>query len=163
VTVIPLYYEPLLLKQWRLGRLQGVWYRSFKGTFCERDLSNASNQCRRGYHFGEWFTVRHYLSKGFNVLPPKYLHQTRPQARAKALKILGEAGVAFLDRRIKVSSKMRKAPRPDLLVYRGRTFFFVEVKRDTDRLSGAQSLFFPKIEKKFGCAVFVVNLKPRLP
>ena len=161
MTEISLHYEPQLLKEWRLGRLHNVWYQRYKSTFCERDLSNASRQCRSGYHFGEWFVARYFVAKGFSVLPPKYLHRTRPEARAKALKILGEAGVAFLTRRIKVDS--RKAPRPDLLVYRGTTFFFGEVKRDTDRLSKTQSLFFPEIEKKLRCVVKIVNLKPRKP
>jgi hypothetical protein len=161
---IKLSYPPELLRKWKLGLLHRDWYRRHRDTFCERDLSNAEGQCHNGYHFGEWYTVRHFRQQGYQVLPPKYLHSTRPVARRKATEILGKAGVRFLERMRKLGgSKLRNPPRPDLLVFRSnpKTFFFVEVKRDKDKLSTAQRQFFPLIEIQFGCEVRIVYLKPR--
>src|SRR5579863_136029 len=113
-----LYYPTELLREWKLGRLHRKWYESDIETFCELDLRNAEGQCRRGYHFGEWFMIRHYREQGYEVLPPKYLHPTRPEARKKATWVLGEAGVAFLMQKRSFDSKLRKSPRPDLLVFK---------------------------------------------
>lgn len=119
-------------------------------------------QHESGYHFGEWFTVRYFLRQGYEVLPPKYLLPSRVRAKRKATKILSEAGVAFLLRKRRFGgSKPRGSPRPDLLVFKNsKEFFFVEVKRDGDRLSSAQKQFFPMIERRFGCDVKVAKLLP---
>lgn len=157
------YYRPELLRDWKFGRLHLKWQRHDRNTFSERDLSNAKGQYRKGYHFGEWFVARHFLGQGYEVLTPKYLHPTRPEKLSKATEILGKAGVAFLKRRRKLGgSKLRKSPRPDLLVFKSqpKTFFFVEVKRDGDKLSSAQKRFFPMIERKFCCEVEIVKLLP---
>jgi Holliday junction resolvase-like predicted endonuclease len=160
---ISLCYAPHLLARWKQGQLHRVWYRRDRATFCERDLSNAEGQCHNGFHFGEWFAVRHFRRQGYYVLPEKYLSPTRPIARQRAIEILGEAGVAFLLRERRFDSKLRESPRPDLLVFKSnpKTFFFVEVKRDTDKLSSAQTKFFPMIEKHLNCEVRIVNLKAR--
>ena len=59
-----------------------------------------------------------------------------------ATQVLGKEGVAFLERkRMCDSPKLRWPPTPDLLVFKPKSkksFFFVEVKRDRDRLSSAQ-------------------------
>lgn len=163
MTEITFPYPPELLRDWKLGRLHRKWYRRDRGTFCELDLSNAEDQCHRGYHFGEWFMIRHFREQGYEVLPPKYLHPTRPDARQKAIEVLGTAGVAFLMQKRRFGAKLRKSPRPDLFVFKSnlKSFFFVEVKRDTDRLSSAQRTFFPMIEDKLGCEVRIVQLKAR--
>jgi hypothetical protein len=161
MTGITIYYPAKLLKEWKLGRVHQNWYMRDRATFCERDLSNAEGQCHRGYHFGEWFVARHFLRKGHRVLTEKYLSPTRPKALQKATEVLGEAGVAFLLRERSFGSKLREPPRPDLLIIKSnpKSFFFVEVKRDADRLSSAQRQFFPMIEEKLGCEVRIVHLK----
>jgi hypothetical protein len=159
---ITLHYSAKRLRDWKLGRLHPIWYRRDMAAFSELDLSNAKNQCRRGFHFGEWFIARYFLRKGYRVLPEKYLNKKRPRALQKATEVLGEAGVAYLKRMRRLGgSELRTSPRPDLLVYKSnlKTFFFVEVKRDADRLSRAQRLFFPMIEEKLRCRVKVVKLK----
>lgn len=163
MTEITIYYPVQLLREWKLGRLHRKWYECDRATFCERDLKNADGQHRRGYHFGECFMIRHFREQGYEVLPPKYLHPTRPEARQKAIKVLGEAGVAFLMQKKRFGGKLRKSPRPDLLVFKSnpKTFFFVEVKRDADKLSSAQRQFFPMIEAKLGCEVRIVHLRAR--
>lgn len=105
--------------------------------------------------------ARHFLLKGYCVLPEKYLSPTRPIARRKATEVLGGSGVAFLLRERRFSSKLRWSPHPDLLVFKSKakSFFFVEVKRDADRLSDAQRRFFPRIERKLRCRVVVVKLQ----
>jgi hypothetical protein len=161
MTEITLHYPVELLKDWKLGRLHPIWYRRDMATFCKLDLSNAKNQCRRGFHFGEWFIARHFLRAGYCVLPEKYLNQKRPRALQKATDVLGEDGISYLKRMRRFGgSKLQTSPRPDLLVYKSNLtdFFFVEVKRDADRLSRAQRQFFPMIEEKLGCKVIVVKL-----
>jgi len=164
MTEIIVYYLAERIRDWKLGRLHPIWYRSDRATFCELDLSNAKNQCRYGWHFGEWFMARHFLRQGYCVLPEKYLSPTRERALRKATQVLGGTGVAFLNRKRRFGgSKLRWSPHPDLLVFKWnpKMFFFVEVKRDTDRLSIAQRQFFPMIEEKLGCEVRIVHLKAR--
>lgn len=159
-----LYYAAEDLRDWKLGCLHRKWYECDKTTFCELDLKNADGQHCRGFHYGEWFMIRHFREQGYEVLPPKYLHPTRPEARQKAIEILGQAGVAYLMKKRRFGTGLRKSPRPDLLVFKSnpKTFFFVEVKRDTDKLSSAQKQFFPMIEEKLGCEVRIAYLKARL-
>jgi hypothetical protein len=158
------YYRPELLRDWKLGRLQSKWQKHDSNTFSKLDLSNAIRQRRKGYHFGEWFTARHYLRQGYEGLTEKWLHPSRGEKLSRAKEILGEAGVAYLKRRRKLGgSKPRKSPRPDLLVIKSQptSFFFVEVKRDGDKLSRAQKRFFLMIERKFRRQVKIVKVLPR--
>jgi hypothetical protein len=156
-----LYYPPRLFEKWKKRAKHRKWLIArYKNLYCKRDRHNIANQ--PSYHFGEWFTACYFLRQGYEVLMHKYLHPTRPDKRRTAAKILGNRGVEFLMRRRKLGgSKLRKSPRPDLLVFRPnrKDFFFVEVKRMTDRLSLAQSRFFPMIERRFGRQVIVVRLK----
>jgi VRR-NUC domain len=165
MTETTIHYRAESLRNWKLGRLHRKWYRSHSATFSERDLSNAEGQCHTGKHFAEWLIARHFLRQGYEVLLPKYLHATRPIAARKAAELLGEANVAFLKRKRKFGPKLRNSPRPDLLVFKSnpKTFFFVEVKRDADKLSSAQRQFFPMVEEKLGCEVRIVYLMMRRP
>jgi len=98
------------------------------------------------------------------VLTSRYTHPTRIEKRRCARQVLGSNGFRFLMRRRKLGGKrLRKSPKPDLLVFKPGTheFFFVEVKRDGDGLSKAQRAFFPMICWKFGCKVLIIKLKPR--
>ena len=83
---------------------------------------------------------------------PKYALKSHPKKLAEARKLLGPAGMEFL----------QKEYRPDLLVFdrEHRYFFFLEVKREGDRLRKNQKDSFPAIEERFDCPVFLVNLKP---
>jgi len=163
MSEITIYYPPERLRDWKLGRVHRNWYMRDRATFSQRDLSNAEGQHHRGYHFGEWFTARHFLRQGYGVLTEKYLSPTRPDKQRKAMEILGEAGVAFLMRERRFGSKLRWSPHPDLLIFKSKakSFFFVEVKMDADRLSSAQRQFFPMVEKRLRCEVRIVHLKAR--
>ncbi len=88
--------------------------------------------------------------------------QTRERARQKATEVLGKPAVEFLVRKRRFAGELRKSPRPDLMVFKTnpKELFFVEVKRDDDRLSAAQRRFFPMIEKRLSCKVRIVHLKP---
>jgi hypothetical protein len=160
MTEITLQYAAKLLESWKNGNLVCRWYLSHRDTFSRSDLSNAISQ--PSYHFGEWFTARHFLKQGYEVLSEKFL--LRQDKRRKATHILGKDGVAFLERKRRLGgSKLRWPPTPDLLVFKSKpkTFFFVEVKKDRDKLSAAQQHFFPMIGRKFGCNVLVVWLVGR--
>jgi VRR-NUC domain len=162
---ITLYYRIQLLRDWKSGRVHRKWYRRDMATFCERDLSNAEGQYKRGLHFGEWLLARCFLRRGFHVLPEKYLSPTRPRALQKATEVFGKDHVAFLLCERRFGSNMRTSPRPDLLVFKSglKTFFFVEVKRDNDKLSSEQRQFFPMIEEELSCEVRIVYLQAGRP
>ena len=164
VTDKTLHYIPDLFRRWvkAKGTVQRAWFRRWKGLFSERDLANALNQPH--YGFGEWRTAIHFRRKGWSVLTSKYTHPARIEKRWCARQVLGADGFRFLMRRRKLGSKrLRRSPKPDLLVFKPgtRRFFFVEVKRAGDRLSRAQALFFPMIRRKLRRKVLVVKLKPR--
>lgn len=160
VKKITLYYLPEDLRDWRRALLYNAWYKQAGNTFCERDLSNARGQCHRGYHFGEWFVILLFRRLGYQVLPEKYLLESREIALKKATKLLGRKGVNFFSRKRQFGSKFRWPPNPDLLVFKSNRYFFVEVKRDNDKLTPSQKTFFPKIEKRFRCSVLIVKLLP---
>jgi hypothetical protein len=123
----------------------------YPGLFDERDLSNATNQHRSGYHFAEWFTAIHFWKKGYRVLYPKYALKSHPRKFAEAKRLLGAARIAFL----------HEEYRPDLLIFdqEHAYFIFVEVKRERDRLKDRQIKSFRAIEERFNCPVVLVNLK----
>jgi hypothetical protein len=154
MTETEFYYPGKLFEDWKRGLIHKRWYEYYRDTFCEVDLSIVENQHVGGYHFGEWFMTLHYLHEGYEVLTEKYALPSHHQGRAKAIEILGEAGVSFLD----------EMYTPDLLVFKKsypKTFFFVEVKRDHDKLETNQEKSFPKIEQKFKCQVKIARLLPR--
>jgi hypothetical protein len=155
-----LYYPADDLRDWKLGLLHKKWYSRARNTFCERDLSDASGQHHRAYHFGEWLIARYYLRRGYQVLPEKYLLPSRKRALKKATELLGQDGVDFFSCKRRLDSKLRWPPNPDLLLFKSKRFFFVEVKRHPDKLSRAQKEFFPMIEQRFHCIVRIVILKP---
>ncbi len=164
---ITLWYKPqLFAREWVTGDLRERWYRRYKGDLiCELDLSNARNQPHR--HFGEWYTAVHYCRQGWKVLLPKYTHSSRRCRQLETARVVRSDGFNFLIRKRKLPDKqgsrwkLRKSPKPDLLIYRGDEFFFAEVKRAGDRLSPAQRAFFPMIEKKLNRRVVIVHVKEK--
>ena len=146
---IELTYARQLFTPWKAGRLHGKWFSKYRALFDADDLRLARHQHGGGYHFGEWFTAIHYRKKGYRVLQSKYANPNHRTRHAKALSLLGKEQLAWL----------WKKGRPDLLVYSGSRFFFVEVKRDCDRLSGVQKQRLTQIEERFGCRVYVIRLR----
>lgn len=146
-----LFYNPDLLKQWRAKALQQEWYKMYKGIFDEDDLRIALSQPR--YHFGEWFVAIHYAEKKYSVLVEKYIYKNHPHK----FKIISRY---FSPEQISIF-RLPQFKLPDLFVYRGEEFFFVEVKRDSDRLGKGQNDYFQKLEKKLNCKVQVVYLKAK--
>ncbi len=161
MTETALYYAPRLFTRWKQGRLHREWYERYEAGYCHLDFKNTDNQCRYGFGFAECVATRYFRRQGYEVLTYKYLHRTRPKKRERAKQILGEAGwTFFMARRRFGGTKTRKSPYPDLLVFKPnlKEFFFAEVKRDTDRLSRTQKLFFPMIKRKLGCDVQIVRV-----
>ena len=148
---ITLKYPRKLFRLWRQYPIYQVWNWEYPGLFDEKDRSNAGNQHRGGYHFAEWFTAIHFWKKGYRVLLSKYALKSHHRKFAEARKLLGMARLAFL----------QEEYRPDLLVFDQdqRYFFFVEVKRERDRLRNHQIASFRAIEEQFDCPVLLVSLK----
>ena len=70
--------------------------------------------------------------------------------------VMSQAGIDFL-----ASNTRTLAQPPDVFVLdpEHNMYFFVEVKRERDRLRATQVQLFKEIEKRFHCQVLVVNLK----
>jgi Holliday junction resolvase-like predicted endonuclease len=151
-----LTYHRRLYKLWRQGCVHQVWSAQFTDLFRDSDVAIVRNQYQGGHHFGEWFTALHFWEKGYRVLIEKYAFRKHREDFQTAAKFLGQAGIDFL-----ASNTRTLAQPPDLFVLdpEHNMYFFVEVKRERDRLRATQVQLFKEIEKRFHCQVLVVNLK----
>ena len=147
-------YPAKLLNEWKRGRLILLWQCRYKGLFTEDDFRIAWNQRHSGQRFAEWRAAIHYHNKGYRVLSRYYRRIWEAKFR-EAEAVIGKRGINLL------TPKRKGAVPPDLLVYRRgqRSYFFVEVKRDSDRLSNKQKEFFLAIEKLLGHPVRVLWLR----
>lgn len=155
---IRLTYPHQLFRLWKQGHVHRVWSCQYPELFDASDISNASNQYRYGFHFGEWLTAVHFWNKGYHVLQAPYFRSTQAKHRRKsdlAAALLSKPGLALLAR--------NRGGHPDLLVFdpEHRFFFFAEVKRERDRLSNDQRRFFSVMEQELGCQVLVVSLQAK--
>ena len=150
-----LTYPRDLYLAWKRGRLHYRWFRQYRNTFDEDDLRIVRNQHSNGNHFGEWFTAIHYAEKGYGVLVEKYMYGNHSRKCAVVSEIFGERGLNLLRK----WRRQYHCQPPDLLVFKGNKYFFVEVKRGRDFLRDCQNAYFKNIERVFGCAVVIVDLK----
>jgi VRR-NUC domain len=157
---ITITYPRRLFDLWKKGKVHEAWFLEYRDLFDQRDFQLADGvgngkrpQHQLGYHFAEWFTAIHFWKKGYRVLLHKYGLRSHLLKFTTTRKLLGKAGMTFL----------QEEYRPDLLVYdeKDRYFFFVEVKRETDRLRKHQEASFRRIGERFNCPVFCVELKAR--
>jgi hypothetical protein len=152
---VPLTYTRDLYSAWKRGRLHYKWFRQYRGTFDKDDLRIVRNQHPYGIHFGEWFTAIHYAKQGHGVLAEKYTCENHSRKRAVVTRLFGERGLSLLH---KWHSRHHCQP-PDLLVYKGNKWFFVEVKRGRDLVRPCQIAYFKDIERVFGRPVVIVDLQ----
>lgn len=146
-----LIYNPELLKRWRQGILPKEWQQKYPHIFDKDDLRIALSQPK--YHFGEWVTAIHYAKQRYDVLVEKYLYKNHERKLKIISRFFTPAQISVL----KYSKPRHQAP--DLFVYRGKKFFFVEVKRDGDCLSQSQENCFRNIEKKLKCKVQILYVR----
>lgn len=155
-----LTYPHDLYLLWKRGRLHYKWFQEYRSIFDEDDLRIVRNQHLDGKHFGEWFTAIHYAEKGYAVLVEKYMYGGRSGIHARKRgcirEMLGEGALKKL-RKWKVQYHSQP---PDLFVFNGKDYFFVEVKRDRDLLRECQRAYFKKIETTFRRGVVIVDLQP---
>ncbi len=149
-----LSFDPQLLQEWKHGDLIGKWFRKYD-CFDQDDLRLAIN--RPQYHFYEWFSAIHFYKKGYRVLVEQYIYKPHKRKIKISVKIIGEDGLSFLKR----ASKDLKSQPPDLFVYIGKAFFFVEVKAPKDKLRENQEKLFKKIENRFSTEVVILNLNAK--
>jgi len=135
-------YDPKLWDRWKTGKLAKELKKKYPKLFDDKDLQLTVSQ--PSWHFIEWLGAIHYYRQGFNVLVEQYIYNPHPRKQQIVKKFVGEDGFRFLRR----EDKRKKTQPPDLFVYKGKEFFFAEVKR-TDKLSPAQKNFFKQIEKRF--------------
>lgn len=151
ITTINYPKESELL--WANGYLIERWFNKYPKLFDKDDYRIARSQPR--YHFGEWLATIHYFEQGYNVLVEKYIYKTHERKLKILSRYLSPKEISFL--------KKTKNQPPDLFVYKGRQFFFVEVKKDRDRLSQSQKNVFAKIKNKLGCEVIICYVTLKTP
>ena len=83
------------------------------------------------------------------------MYGNHTRKRAVVSELFGERGLNLLRK----WRRQYHCQPPDLFVFKGNKYFFVEVKRDRDFLRECQKEYFKDIERVFGCAVVTVNLK----
>jgi len=150
-----LSFDQDLKQKWLSGKLRIKWKKQSPDLFDEGDARIANNQSR--YHFYEWLAAIHYYKLGFNVLVEQYIYNPHKRKLGILKKLIGADGISFLRSKIKTS---RTQP-PDLFVYKGRKFFFVEVKGPGDKLQENQKKFFEEIERYFKADIIVLALIPK--
>ena len=150
---LKLIYDPKLYKEWLDGSLKKEWVKSYPDLFDEDDFRITIDQ--KGFHFGEWFVAIHYHKQGYKVLVEKFIYKNHPKKLKIVNKILGKDNVEYL-------RSLKNQP-PDLFIYKGKNFFFSEVKKDTDKLSKSQEECFNEIAKKLKTRVVIAELKKRVP
>lgn len=148
---IRLSYDPKLYEKWLDGSLKKEWAKDYPDLFDEDDFRITVKQ--KGFHFGEWFAAIYYHKRGYKVLIEKYIYNNHPKKLKVANNILGKDNVKYL-------LNLENQP-PDLFVYKGKDFFFAEVKKDADRLSRSQEECFNKMAKKLKTRFEVVELKKK--
>ena len=140
-----LTYDKNFHTRWKNGVLCHEWFAEYPDIFDEEDYRLAKKQS--SYHFGEWFAAIYYGQRGYRSLLEKYGCKNH----ARKNKVVAR----YLD-----LEKLKTIPKfPDLFVYKENEFFFVEVKKENDRLSDKQKEYFEKIESEFKCKVILCNLK----
>jgi len=154
---VKLTYPHGLYSAWKRGRLHYKWFRQNRNTFDNDDLRIVRNQHLTGKHFGEWFTAIYYAKQRYRVLVEKYTYGIHIRKRAVVCEVCGGRVLELLrnwQRRYHCQS-------PDLLVFKGDRWFFVEVKRGRDPVRPCQIAYFKKIERVFGRPVVIVDLQEK--
>jgi len=156
---IKLTYLPGEYLAWKRGRLHYKWFQKHRSIFDGDDLRIVRSQHQFGRHFGEWFTAIHYAKKRYNVLVEKYTCGVRsgihPRKRKSISKILG-------DDALKTFHKWKgqfDSQAPDLFVFKGKEYFFVEVKKGRDAVRACQNEYFKRIKRAFHCGVVIADLQ----
>jgi hypothetical protein len=150
-----LYYDPVLLKPWHAGTLPRRWFQEYGHIFDDDDLRITKRQ--RHDHFGEWYVAIHYAKQDYGVLVEKYIFKTHRRKYRILSRHLKHHELQFLSDGPKPPNPWHQPP--DLFVFRGSEYFFVEVKRDRNTLRESQECWFEEIAKKLQCDVRVCYLK----
>lgn len=119
------------------------------------------------YCFGELFTGAYFYEKGYKILYEPWLENCLFQEsiklkglRNRFLEIMSKAIGPEKFKAFSGGLKKKKIEKgqPDLFVYNNKDHFFVEVKREGDKISEEQEKFIG-IAKVFGITVRIVNLR----
>jgi hypothetical protein len=145
---------------WKRGRLHYRWFQENKLIFDEDDLRIARTQHSRGTHFGEWYTAIHYAEDGYNVLVEKYTCGVRSGIHLRKRKFISEILGDDALSTFRNWKKQFDCQVPDLFVFKGKEYFFVEVKKDRDYVRASQKEYFKRIKKTFHCGVVIADLQP---
>ena len=126
------------------GALLTRWAEQYPVLFDEQDISTATNQRHRGFHFVEWITaVLLYESTGYHSLVTKYQYAYHPKKHKIFRKLVSAELLNFIEER----QKTDKTQCPDLFVYHPETmeWFFCEVKGPGDSYKPNQIAYFSEL------------------
>lgn len=113
------------------------------------------------FHFGEYFTLKTFIDAGWSGTAYYALGDWEPtnakydEGRALVAKLINPKRLALL----KTLRKGLSSGEPDLMLYKDDgTVLFIEVKKESDKLSDTQIICLSQIKSILGCDVAVVYL-----
>ena len=144
------------LKTWQNKELSTLWRKQYPDIFDEDDSRLATSQPSR--HFGEWCAAVYFANQGYKVLVEKYHRKSHKRKWCTISNLLTEKQIKSL-----TPEEAGNQP-PDLFVYKGKEFFFVEVKRiypsgGHDILKPKQQTCFENIEKRFKSKIVICEVR----
>ncbi len=146
-------YDPSLERKWKEGSLQKEWLEKYPTLFTRSDYEVVRNQSQ--YHFGEWFVAIKYHEKGWKVLVEQYMFPKHKKLEVLR-KLIGEENLNTIQ-----AAGAGKTQAPDLFVYNDRgDYFFVEVKKQRDRLTNEQEKHFKRIGKVLNTKIIIAKVLP---
>ncbi|BCK26064.1 hypothetical protein VCSRO63_3004 [Vibrio cholerae] len=145
-------YPQSLLDDWKNGYKDWIP----ESLFVPQDVYNQPN-----YHFGEYYVLKKYLELGwqgtaFYALGDWELNNDKyVQGRAAVAQFIHPIRLAIF----KALRQGLTSGEPDLFLYKDDgSVLFVEVKKESDRLSKSQLVCLSQIKSILGCDVAVVYL-----
>ena len=152
VTETIFTYPSKLLEEWKNGDKGWVP----ESLFVPQDVHNQPN-----YHFGEYYALKKYLEQGWRGTAFYALGDWEPNNDKY---VHGRAMVSkYIDPiRLTMFKALRQgltSGEPDLFLYKDDgSVLFVEVKKQSDRVSKSQLICMEQIKSILGCDVAVVYL-----
>lgn len=152
VTETVFSYPQSLLDDWKSGCKDWIP----ESLFVPQDVHNQPN-----YHFGEYYALKQYLEIGWHGTAFYALGDWEPnndkynQGRAIVAKYTDPIRLAMF----KALRKGLTSGEPDLMLYKeDGSVLFVEVKKQSDRISKSQLICMAQIKSILGCDVAVAYL-----
>ncbi|TKF14857.1 VRR-NUC domain-containing protein [Vibrio genomosp. F6] len=145
-------YPQSMLDEWKIGHKEWIP----ESLFVPNEVYNQPR-----YHFGEYFALKQYLDAGWQGTAYYALGDWEPnnvkydQGRAIVAKYIDPIRLTIF----KALRQGLTSGEPDLMLYKeDGSVLFVEVKKESDRISKSQLICLAQIKSILGCDVAVTYL-----